>query len=153
MRLALYQPDIPQNTGTIIRLCACLGVALDIIEPCGFTFTDRDLKRSALDYAPLATIVRHPSWEAFTAAQPAAGRLVLITTQGQRSLYDHCFSDDETLLLGSEQAGVPADVHAAADMRLRIPMTAGARSLNLALSAAIAISEMKRQLGIAGELA
>ena len=124
MRLALYQPDIPQNTGAMIRLCACLDLPLDIIEPCGFTFTEKALRRSALDYAPLADATRHVSWAAFRAQ--CRGRLVLLTTKAPQSHVDFAFAADDVLLLGREEAGVPDDVHAAVDARIRVPMRAGA---------------------------
>ena len=146
MRLALYQPDIPQNTGTIVRLCACLGAPLEIIEPCGFTFTDRQMKRAALDYGPLAEVTRHISWDAFRQWQPAESRLILMTTKGAQSLYDVTFRSGDILLMGSEQTGVPDDVHTAADRRVAIPMVTGARSLNVAVAAGMALSEMRRQI-------
>jgi len=145
MRLALYQPDIPQNTGTIIRLCACLGVPLDVIEPCGFTFTDRQLRRAAMDYAPLAEVQRHASWTRFRDA--AAGRLILLTTRGDAAYTAFRFADDDVLLFGSEAAGVPQDVHDAAAARLRVPMRADARSLNVAVVAAMVLGEALRQTG------
>lgn len=143
MRLALYQPDIPQNTGTIVRLCACFGVPLDIIEPCGFTFTDKQLARAAMDYAPIADIKRHTSWEAFETE--VADRLILLTTQAAKAHIATDFRRDDILLLGSESAGVPDDVHARADLRVRIPMASGARSLNVAVAAGIVLAEALRQ--------
>lgn len=142
MRLALYQPDIPQNTGTLIRLGACFGVGVDIIEPCGFLFSDRKLKRAGMDYVDLADVVRHPSWEAFLSAR-AANRLVLLTTKGATAYQSFAFRPDDVLLLGRESAGVPDDVHARADARLRIPIKA--RSLNVALAGAIVLAEALRQ--------
>lgn len=143
MRLALYQPDIPQNAGALIRLGACLGVALDIIEPCGFLFSDRGLKRAGMDYLEGADVQRHASWEAFAAQR--RGRLVLLTTKASDSYTDFSFRADDILLLGRESAGVPDDVHAAADARLRVPMKAGLRSLNVALAAAMVLGEALRQ--------
>ena len=146
MRLALFQPDIPQNVGAAIRLTACLGVALDIIEPCAFPLGDRALRRAALDYGPLAQVTRHDSWTSFLAA-PARrdGRLVLLTTKAARPFHQFQFAADDTLLMGSESAGAPDDVHDAAQGRVRIPLAAGARSLNLVTAAAMALSEALRQ--------
>ena len=144
MRIALYQPEIAGNVGTILRLAACLGAAVDIIEPCGFAFSDRSLKRAGMDYAAQAEVVRHRDWAAFRAVVPA--RLVLLTTRGAARLPDLAFRADDTLLFGSESAGVPADVHAAADARVRIPLVAG-RSLNVAVAAGIALAEALRQTG------
>jgi tRNA (cytidine/uridine-2'-O-)-methyltransferase len=148
MRLALYEPDIPQNLGAFIRLSACLGVPLDIIEPCGFPVDDRRMRRAAMDYYELATIVRHESWMAFRrerAARRSAGRLVLLTTSGSVRFPDVALHEDDTLLFGRESAGAPAEVHDAADLRLRIPLQGGARSLNVALAAAMVLSEGLRQ--------
>lgn len=145
MRLALYQPDIPQNAGTIIRLCACLAVPLDVIEPAGFLFTARELRRAALDYAPLAEVVRHVSWDAFIAARP--GRLVLLTTRADTSYLDFRYATGDVLLFGRESAGVPEDVHARADARLRIPLAPDARSLNVAVAAGMVLGEALRQTG------
>jgi tRNA (cytidine/uridine-2'-O-)-methyltransferase len=141
MRLALYEPDIPQNAATIIRLCACLGVGVDIIEPCGFQFTDKGFKRAGMDYLDMAAVTRHAAWDAF---QPA-GRLVLLTTRAEQAYAGFAFRPDDTLLLGRESAGVPDAVHDAADARLRIPMRQGARSVNVALAAAMVLGEALRQ--------
>ena len=138
VRLALYEPDIPQNTGTILRLGACLGVAVDIIEPCGFVLDDRRLRRAGMDYLDRAAMSRHASWETFRGAH--AGRLVLLTTRGDTPLPDFRFRNGDTILLGRESAGVPEAVHDNADARIVIPMTEGARSLNVALAAAMALS-------------
>lgn len=146
MRLALYQPDIPQNAGAVIRLAACFGTPLDIIEPCGFPLGDRGLRRAAMDYAARALLQRHASWEAFLAAPPP-GRLVLFTTQGATPLPAFVFAAADTLLFGRESAGVPAAVHARADARVAIPIRAETRSLNVALAAAIGLSEALRQTG------
>jgi len=143
MRLALYQPDIPQNTGTILRLAACLGVAVDLIEPFGFPFDDRRMRRAGMDYLDRVEIRRHGDWAAFQAAR--AGRLVLLTTAGDRSLPHFTFQPSDVLLLGRESAGVPPEIHAAADVRLRIPMQPEMRSLNIALAAALALGEALRQ--------
>ncbi|UYN95216.1 MAG: tRNA (cytidine(34)-2'-O)-methyltransferase [Enhydrobacter sp.] len=146
MRLALFQPDIPQNLGAFIRLSACLGVPLDIVEPCGFPVDDRRMRRAAMDYIDLARIARHASWEAFRRdRQP--GRLVLLTTAAALRLPDMAFRPDDILLVGRESAGVPDDVHQAADLRLRIPLQKGTRSLNVALAAAMVLSEALRQTG------
>lgn len=152
MRLALYQPDIPQNTGAMLRLAACFGVAVDLIEPCGFVWSDRRLRRAGMDYLEGVALTRHESWAAFTAARDAAaaarGRLVLLTTAGDTSYADFAFRPADTLVVGRESAGVPDEVHAAADARLVIPMRAGVRSLNVALAAAIALGEALRQTGL-----
>ena len=148
MRLALFEPDIPQNLGAFIRLAACLDVPLDIIEPCGFPVDDKRIRRAAMDYYDLATIVRHASWAAFRRDRletRAPSRLVLLTTAGATALPDLTFQADDTLLLGRESAGVPAEIHAAADVRVRIPLRPGARSLNVALAAAMVLSEGLRQ--------
>ncbi len=148
MRLALYQPDIPQNTGAILRLAACFGLPVDLIEPCGFVFDDRRLRRAGMDYVEHVDLRRHRSWEAYRAARAgAAGRLILLTTQAAVP-YSACrFEAADSLLLGRESAGVPEEVHAAADLRLRIPMRPGLRSLNVAMAAAIVTAEAMRQLG------
>ena len=144
MRLALYEPDIPQNLGAFIRLAACMGAPLDIIEPCGFPVDDKRIRRAAMDYRDLAQVVRHASWDAFRRNRPP-GRLVLLTTAGDSVFPDISFQASDTLLLGRESAGVPDAVHAAADIRLRVPLQAGARSLNVALAAAMVLSEGLRQ--------
>ncbi len=144
MRLALYQPDIAQNTGTILRLAACMDVGVDVIEPCGFPFDDRRLRRAGMDYLDRVELHRHSSWQAYRQS-PAAGRLVLLTTRGERVFPDLAFRPDDTLLLGQESAGVPDEVHGAADLRLRIPMAAGMRSINVALAAAMVLTEALRQ--------
>jgi tRNA (cytidine/uridine-2'-O-)-methyltransferase len=144
MRLALYEPDIPQNVGGFIRLAACLGTPLDIIEPCGFPVDDKRIRRAAMDYYDLARIHRHASWAAFRRDRPP-GRLVLLTTTAATVLPNARFRTDDILLLGRESAGVPAEVHDAADLRVRVPMQEGARSLNVALAAAMVLSEALRQ--------
>lgn len=144
MRLALYEPDIPQNLGAFIRVSAGLGVPLDVIEPCGFPVDDRRIRRVAMDYYDLATLVRYASWAAFCRDRPP-GRLVLLTTAGAQRLPEATFRPDDILLMGRESAGVPPEVHAAADLRVRIPLQAGARSLNVAVAAAMVLSEALRQ--------
>lgn len=147
LRLALFQPDIPGNTGTIIRTAACLGLGVDIIAPAGFDFSDRALKRSGMDYVELAAVRRHDDWTAFDAWRRKAGRrLVLFTTKGAMPYWDFSFQAGDILLFGRESAGAPDHVHDAADARLLIPMAEGRRSLNLAVSAAMAAGEAIRQL-------
>jgi tRNA (cytidine/uridine-2'-O-)-methyltransferase len=146
MRLALFEPDIPQNAGALLRLAACLGVAADVIEPCGFLWSDRHLKRAGMDYLDHVEVARHASWTRFMAARQQ-GRLVLLTTQGPTQYHRFAFRADDILLLGRESAGVPAAVHAAADARLRVPMRQGMRSLNVALAAALVLGEALRQTG------
>jgi len=148
VRLALFEPDIPQNTGALLRLAACFGVSVDLIEPMGFLFEDRRLKRAALDYAALATLSRHASWRAFVADRDPGSRLVLLTTSGAVPLHRFAFATDDTILLGRETAGVPGFVHQAADARIVIPLRPGARSLNVALAGAIALAEAMRQTGL-----
>ncbi|MFC0284725.1 tRNA (cytidine(34)-2'-O)-methyltransferase [Camelimonas abortus] len=146
MRLALFQPDIPQNTGAILRLGACLGVACDIIEPAGFPVTDRHFRRSGMDYLDHVEITRHPSWRAFMEAHAArGGRLVLATTRGATPLPEFTFQAGDTILLGRESAGAPGYVHAAADARVYAPLAPGMRSLNVAMTAAIFVAEALRQ--------
>jgi tRNA (cytidine/uridine-2'-O-)-methyltransferase len=146
LRLALFEPDIPQNAGAMLRLGACLGVAVDVIEPCGFLWSDRHLRRAGMDYLEGVDLTRHVSWSRFRAAQQAAGgRLVLLTTKGSLPYTEFSFRPGDTLLVGRESAGVPAPVHAAADARLLIPMRPGLRSLNVALAAAMVLGEALRQ--------
>jgi tRNA (cytidine/uridine-2'-O-)-methyltransferase len=147
VRLALFEPDIPQNTGALLRVAACFGVAIDLIEPFGFIPDDRRIRRAALDYAARATICRHVSWEVFLARRHAASRLVLLTAHGGEMLHRFAFALGDTLLLGRESAGAPEHVHRTADARVRIPMRAGARSLNVAVAGAIALAEALRQTG------
>ena len=144
MRLALFQPDIPQNVGACIRLSACFGVELHVIEPVGFSFDDRAMKRAALDYGPLGHMTRHPNWESFQQDR-GPGRLILFTTRGATSLDDFTFAAHDILLFGRETAGVPDAVHAAADARVFIPIRPEARSLNLSVSAGIGLWEGLRQ--------
>ncbi|UVO51857.1 tRNA (cytidine(34)-2'-O)-methyltransferase [Sphingomonas sp. SUN019] len=143
MRIALYEPDIAGNVGTIIRLAACLGVAVDLIEPMGFAWSDRALARAGMDYSEATDVVRHADWDAFRAATP--GRIVLATTAGAAPLPQVTFEADDILLFGSESAGAPQLVHAAANLRVRIPMRPGFRSLNVAVSAGIVLAEALRQ--------
>ena len=147
MRIALYQPDIPQNTGAIMRLAACLGVPLDLIEPAGFLLGDRRLKRVGMDYLELLDLTRHRSWAAFLDGRPPRHRLILLTTRAPLPYHRFVFEPDDILLLGRESAGVPDEVHAAADARLRIPLSEGARSLNVALATAMVLGEALRQTG------
>jgi tRNA (cytidine/uridine-2'-O-)-methyltransferase len=145
LRLALFEPDIPQNTGALLRLAACFGVPVDLIEPCGFLLDDRRLKRAALDYRTLCEVTRHASWDAFLAKCRLHCRLVLMTTSGTTPLHRFIFTADDTILLGRESAGAPAAVHAAAAARVAIPLRPPARSLNVALAGAIAVFEALRQ--------
>jgi tRNA (cytidine/uridine-2'-O-)-methyltransferase len=147
LRLALFEPDIPQNTGALLRLAACLAVEVDLIEPFGFLFGDRRLRRAALDYAARVRICRHASWSAFLAERDPGSRLILLTTGGTVPLYRFDFAAGDTLLLGRESAGVPDFVHDAAFARIVIPLEKGARSLNVALAGAIALAEALRQTG------
>jgi tRNA (cytidine/uridine-2'-O-)-methyltransferase len=148
MRIALYEPDIPQNTGTILRLCACLGLDAHIIEPPGFPVTDRAFRRAGMDYLDLVTLIRHGSFQAFEDWRRSVRlNLVLLTTAAETSYLDHAFRDDQVVLVGRESAGVPDAVHAAADVRLRIPMRDGMRSLNVAMAVALVAGEALRQTG------
>ena len=144
MRLALYEPDIPQNAGSLMRLGACLGVGIDIIEPCGFLLSDRNFRRAGMDYLQSADIQRHESWARFCqAATPH--RLVLLTTKGDMAYTDFAFTPGDILLVGRESAGVPQAVHDAAEARLVIPLRPGLRSLNVAQAAAMVLGEALRQ--------
>ena len=146
VRLALYQPDIPQNTGTILRLAACLGVPVDVIGPTGFDMSDRSLRRAGLDYLEHVSLARHLGWEEFDATRRASRRrLLLLTSHGATAHVDFAYAPGDTLLLGRESAGVPEHVHASADARLMIPMRPGLRSLNIAVAAAIVLGEALRQ--------
>jgi tRNA (cytidine/uridine-2'-O-)-methyltransferase len=146
MRLALYQPDIPQNTGTLLRLAACLALPVDIVEPCGFLFDDKRLRRAGMDYLAAVDLRRHRNWAAFEAAR--GGRLVLLTTQASQAYTDFAFAADDVLLLGRESAGVPGEVHAAADARLKIPQRPDLRSINVALAGAMVLGEALRQTAL-----
>jgi len=146
IHLVLFEPDIPQNAGAIMRLAACMGVPLDLIEPCGFPLSDQRLRRAGMDYIDRLSLNRHSSWAAFR--QAAAGaRLVLLTTGAASRYSDFAFGRDDRIILGRESAGVPAAVHDAADARIRIPMRPGIRSLNVAQAAAIGLAEALRQTG------
>ena len=148
MRLALYQPDMPQNLGAAIRIAACFDTPLDVIEPCGFALTDKALRRVAMDYAGRAALVRHESFAAFLANPARAeGRLILLETDGSSRLHDVAFQSGDTLLLGRESAGSPPQVYAAAAIVVRIPLAPGLRSLNVAVAGAVALSEALRQTG------
>ncbi|MBS0473351.1 MAG: tRNA (cytidine(34)-2'-O)-methyltransferase [Proteobacteria bacterium] len=144
MRIVLFEPDIAQNAGSLIRLGACMGVAVDVIEPCGFVFSGPKMRRAGMDYLDEAEVTRHASWEAYRAAVHH-GRLILLTSQGETSPYDFTFAPDDRLLLGRESAGVPDAVHASADARLRIPMKSGLRSINVAQAGAMILGEALRQ--------
>ena len=145
MRIALFEPEIAGNVGAVMRLGACLGVPVDLIEPLGFDWNDKRVRRTAMDYIDHVDVIRHPSFEAFRKA--TAGRLILLTTKAGPTLYDFTFQPDDILLFGKESAGVPAEVAAASDARLRIPLRPEVRSFNLATSAAIALGEALRQTG------
>jgi len=146
MQIALYQPDIPQNTGTILRLCACLGVVAHLIEPAGFPISDRHFRRAGMDYLDQVDIRRHSSWQAFEHWRHGEGlRLVLFTTRGAVPFLDYAFGPRDVLLFGRESAGVPEEVQEAADARLLIPMRPGMRSINVAMAAAMALGEALRQ--------
>jgi tRNA (cytidine/uridine-2'-O-)-methyltransferase len=148
MQIALFQPDIPQNTGTILRLCACLNVAAHIIEPAGFAVSDRTFRRAGMDYLDQVALTRHASWETFETWRRAASlRLILFTTRAGTGYLDHRYSRNDVLLFGRESAGVPEAVHAAADVRLTIPIRPGLRSLNVAMACAMAVGEALRQTG------
>jgi len=148
MRIALYEPDIPQNTGTILRLCACLGLEAHIIEPAGFPVTDRAFRRAGMDYLDRVALTRHGSFAKFEAWRRAQRlNLVLMTTAAERSYLQHAYGESDVLLFGRESAGVPDAVHRAADVRLRIPMAEGLRSLNVAMAVAMVAGEALRQTG------
>jgi tRNA (cytidine/uridine-2'-O-)-methyltransferase len=148
MHLALYEPDIPQNTGTVLRLCACLGIKAHIIEPAGFATSDRTFRRAGMDYLDAVSLVRHASWRHFEEwRRRERFRVVLFTTAGTAPYLDYSFAPDDILLFGRESAGVPAEVHAVADARLVIPMRPELRSLNVAIAAAMAAGEALRQTG------
>jgi tRNA (cytidine/uridine-2'-O-)-methyltransferase len=144
MRLVLFEPDIPQNAGSLLRLGACLGVPVDIIEPCGFVFSDAQMRRAGMDYLEHAHYVRHGSWQAYL-AQRGEGRIVLLTTKAELAYTDFSFAPDDALVLGRESAGVPAFVHDRADARLRIPLKSGLRSINVAQAGAMVVGEALRQ--------
>jgi tRNA (cytidine/uridine-2'-O-)-methyltransferase len=143
MRIALFEPDQAGNVGTILRLAACLAVPVDIVEPCGFPWSDRALKRAGMDYAEIAQVIRHESWEEFK--QRLRGRLVLMTTRGAMPLHSALFEQGDTILMGSESRGAPDEVHDRAELRVRILQAPGTRSLNIAVAAGIALGEALRQ--------
>jgi len=146
--LVLYQPDIPGNTGALLRLAACTGTTLHLIEPAGFRLDDKSMKRAGMDYLEIARLARHLDWDAFeTWRAVTRRRLVLMTTAGAKTFTGFAFRHDDLLMLGRESAGVPQAVHDRADARLLIPMAAGARSLNVAMAGAITLSEALRQTG------
>jgi tRNA (cytidine/uridine-2'-O-)-methyltransferase len=146
MRLALYQPDIPQNTGTMVRMAACLNVGIDLIEPAGFDLSDRNFRRSGMDYVERALIERHASWEAFCQNRRSAGlRLLLVETDGAIPYTDFAFQPDDVLIMGRETSGVPLHVYEECDATLRINMQPGLRSLNVAIAAAMVLGEALRQ--------
>jgi tRNA (cytidine/uridine-2'-O-)-methyltransferase len=144
MRLAAYQPDIPQNLGALMRLSVCFDLPLDVIEPCGFPFSTRAVRKAAMDYGAMADITAHSSWDAYQATR-GQGRLILLTTKGATPHWDCTFRPDDTLLLGRESAGVPPDVHDAANERVLISMPGKGRSLNIAMAAGIVAAEAIRQ--------
>lgn len=146
IRLALYQPDIPQNAGNMMRTGACLGVGIDVIEPAGFVFSDRRLRRAGLDYLAHADIVRHESWRAFLSAR-SDRRLILLSAEGACRYVDFSFRSDDVLVLGRESAGAPEEVRRAVAARIAIPMRAGMRSLNVAVAAGMVLGEALRQTG------
>ncbi len=143
MRIALYQPEIAGNMGAVLRLAACFGIPVDVIEPTGFVFSDAKLKRAGMDYLTHVDLTRHADWAAFAARVP--GRLILLTTKGERRLHDWIFAPDDILLMGSESAGVPDAVAQSCAARLRIPMRPEVRSFNLSVATGIAIAEALRQ--------
>lgn len=146
MRIALYEPDIPQNTGTIFRLAACLGVEAHIIEPTGFPSSDRAFRRAGMDYLDQVSLRRHQSWAAFNAWRQSEGlRLLLFTTAAETSYLDCAFQTGDVLMFGRESAGVPQAVHQAADLRMKVPMRPNLRSINVAMTAAMALGEALRQ--------
>ncbi len=148
MHLALFQPDIPQNTGTILRLAACFGIPVDVIEPCGFPFSDKGFRRAGLDYLELVNLTTHINWDSFLDnAERQNRRVILLSTKAATSYTGIDYAETDVLLVGRESAGVPDFVHRRADVRVHIPMVPAARSLNVALAAAIVLSEALRQTG------
>ncbi len=148
MRLAIFQPDIPQNTGTLLRLAACMGIGVDIIEPCGFVLDDKRMRRAGMDYLHRVDLIRHNSWTSFQEEkQKQGGRLILLSTKAAHMYTQFTYKPDDTLLLGRESEGVPQEVHDSADERLLIPMAKGMRSLNVAVSGAMVLGEGLRQTG------
>lgn len=148
MRLVIFQPDIPQNTGTMLRLAACFGLSVDLIEPCGFVFDDRRLRRAGMDYLDGVDLMRHRSWDSYLDwRRRNPSRLLLLTTKTADRYCDVAFQPTDSLLVGQESAGVPQHAHDTADGRITIPMRTGFRSLNVAMAAALVIGEAQRQLG------
>lgn len=147
MRIALFEPDIPQNAGALMRVAACLGVGIDIVGPAGFVLSDAKLRRAGLDYAVKAALTTHAGWEAFRAAMGPGSRLLLLTTRGDTDYRDADYRAGDILMVGRESAGVPDFVHDAADLRLVIPLAEGMRSLNVATAAAMVLGEALRQTG------
>lgn len=145
MRLAAFQPDQPGNVGAMVRVCACFQTGFDVIEPCGFPFSLSAVRRAAMDYAKCIDLQRHDSWTTFE--RGLSGRLILLTTQGETPLWETVFREDDVILVGQESAGAPDHVHARAAVRTRIPIAAAARSLNVAVAAAIVLAEARRQVG------
>ncbi len=146
MRLVLFEPDIPQNTGALLRLAACLDLPVDIIEPCGFFLDDKRMRRAGMDYLDHVVVIRHSSWPAYQNA--ASGRVVLLTTAADDRYVDFQFRPGDNLMVGRESAGVPESVHTAVDARLRLPMAPGLRSINVALAAAMVLGEALRQTNL-----
>ncbi len=146
MRLALYQPDIPQNVGAAIRAAACFGAQIDVIQPCGFPLDSREVRRVAMDYGGVTATLAHASWTAFLDSIGTA-RLTLLTTKAEATIWDFEFHSSDVILMGRESAGAPDDVHDRADVRLKIPLAAGARSLNVTVAAAVTLAEARRQVG------
>jgi tRNA (cytidine/uridine-2'-O-)-methyltransferase len=153
MRLVLFEPDIPQNTGAILRLAACFGLGVDIIFPCGFIFDEPRMRRAGMDYLDSVEVRKHASWAAYcTFRETEPGRLLLLSTKAATPYLDFAYQPEDALLLGRESAGVPAEVHDAADERLVIPLQQGMRSLNVAMAAAIVAAEALRQIGSVGQI-
>jgi tRNA (cytidine/uridine-2'-O-)-methyltransferase len=146
MRLVLFQPDIPQNVGSLLRLAACWALPVDLIEPCGFLWDDRRLRRAGMDYLAGVNLTRHSSWQAYLASNPS-GRLLLLTTKGSQGHVSFAYQPSDRLMVGRESSGVPDEVHDAAAARLRIPMASGQRSLNVALAGSVVLGEALRQTG------
>ncbi len=145
VRLALFEPDIPQNTGTLLRLAACLGVSVDVVEPCGFVWGGKHMRRAGMDYLEHVEVIRYVNWETFSSA-PTTIRRVLLTTKSAVPFTEFNFLTGDVLLLGSESSGVPEHVHSSVEARLTVPMLEGLRSLNLATAAAMVLGEALRQL-------
>ncbi|MBY0354940.1 MAG: tRNA (cytidine(34)-2'-O)-methyltransferase [Rickettsiales bacterium] len=149
MQLVMYQPDIPHNLGSFIRLGVCFSVSIHVVEPCGFPFDDKRIKSRALDYGEHVDLIRHASWDAFQAYRlTRGGRLILASTRGATSLYEHVFQPDDWLIFGSESSGVHELVHQCSDARVIIPIAFNGRSLNVAIAAAIVLSEGLRQCSL-----